>query len=119
MELQIIGIIIIIIIIISLYEITKYIKNKNVIISSSNTHLITISDMEWSKSKININIGDKVVWKNLTDLRIQIAINDDSIANSNLLDNYDEHQYTFLKSGEYVFYTPLYKKLGRFTVIVS
>lgn len=118
MDLQIVGIIILMVLIIGLYELTKYIKNKNVIISSSKMHLITISDLKWSKPKIKINIGDKVIWKNLTDLRIQIAINNDNIPNSKLLENYDEHQYTFLKRGRYVFYSPLYKKLGSFTVIV-
>ena len=113
------GMVFIIIVIISLYEITKTIKDNKKIIKNTTTHRIKIYKLKWPKDEITVKINDKVEWKNMMSMRLQIATDNPDINNSGLLHKYETHSHIFLSKGRFIFYSPLYKKLGKFIVNVK
>lgn len=97
-----------------------YVSRKDIkTISNRKTHLITISKMKWSKNKLNINRGDKIIWKNLDGPRIQITNDSYNIKNSEILNYYDEYSHIFNDYGKYTFRIPLYLKMKNFVVKVK
>lgn len=133
MELHFLGFLILFFLFLGVYELTKNIRGQTTvvlndrgeyevgyggIIVGSNEYLITIANMEFSEEELNIRTGDRLIFKNLDNVRHQVVNNIKEIPNSKILTNYEEYSLIITYPGKYIFSSPLYKKMNKLVVNV-
>lgn len=118
MELYFLGFLLIIIFFITIYEFSK-IEKINRVITSRDEYNIDIYDFAFSQPYVRITRGDYVTWKNFDQPRHQIITDNKFLPNSPLMLQFDTYRQVFYEPGEYIYYSPLYKKMKSMIVIVE
>lgn len=118
MELQILGKLIII----SIFSLIlfHYFNNfENINIKNRKIKEVLLFDKAFQYDKLNLNINDKIVFRNVSLLRHNVTIKDYDIPNSPLLNQFESHTVLLSKPGAYIFNLSLYEDIEPLTVIVK
>ena len=92
---------------------------KHTIYSKTKTISNVIRNKQFTDLLVKLNVGDTLKFENDDILRHSLQINDNSIPNSPLLLPGDVFEVKFLKKGEYVFFSSLYKYMFSCRVFVA
>ena len=118
MELQLLGYTILLVLIFILIE--YYRLNKNRLLNTEQKdHYIYITDKEFQFKSLDIKVGDKVIWRNMSNLRHNISSNYENIPNSPLLLKFDSYSFRFNKKGSFVFFSSLYPEMEKLMINVN
>ena len=117
-EIQILGIIILVIIVLLMLEYYKL--NKSRILNTKNEDVfVSILNDQFQFDNLNIKVGDKVIFRNMSMLRHNITNNYENIPNSPLLLQYDTFEYRFNKPGSFIFKSSLYDDMEDIVINVN
>ena len=83
------------------------------------THFIQLTNMNFNVTDLSIKQGDTIEIVNYDQYRHAITVNDPTINNSELMQQYDKYRHTFHKEGTFVFKSSLYDAMNTLTVTVE
>lgn len=118
MELQILGILILLTIFVGIF--LHFLKNfNNIKVNISKEKTVLLYDKTFQYDTLNLNLNDKIIFRNVSLLRHNVTTKDMDIPNSPLLYQFDTHTVRFSKQGVYEFNMSLYDDIKPLIVIVK
>lgn len=96
----------------------QMIKKGPFIFSKGKNYYVKIQNHEFDTEVLTVEIGDRVVWRNMDQIRHTVSTTSQTIDDSDLLFQYQDFDIIFDKPGTYTFKSSLYKNMNEITINV-